>query len=212
MIARRLDGLVGRRFGRWLVQSVKSHGSNGYLHCLCDCGAQRAVRVGRLESAESRSCGCLAAEEFASRNTKHGHRPKGEWKATYKCWQSMRERCLNPKSTSWPRYGGRGITICERWNDFTNFLADMGERPQGTSIDRIDNSRGYEPINCRWATNTEQQNNRSINRIVEFRGERLTLAQWGARTGIAPNTIKERLRHGWSEERALTESVNRRGA
>lgn len=211
MIARRLSGLVGHRFGRWLVRAVQSHGSQGYLSCMCDCGTDRAVRVNRLEGGTSRSCGCLAAEEFTVRQTKHGWRPKGKWNATYKAWQSMRERCLNSKNRAWLRYGGRGIKVCERWTMFANFLADMGDRPAGRSLDRINNDGDYEPGNCRWATNTEQQNNRAVNRTLTLNGMSKTIARWAKDTGIGYTTIMERLRRGWSVKRALTEPVRSGG-
>ena len=115
----------------------------------------------------------------------------------------MKKRCLNPRHANFKDYGGRGITICERWMIFENFLADMGERPDGMSLDRIDNNIGYLPENCRWTTVLEQNNNRRGNTILRFGGRALTISQWSVETGIKDCTISERLRHGWSVERTL---------
>jgi hypothetical protein len=117
----------------------------------------------------------------------------------------MKNRCLNPNDEKWHHYGGRGITIDPPWLDFSVFLRDMGTRPEGTSIDRIDNSKGYSKANCRWATCKEQCNNRRSNRVIEFNGERLTQMQWSERTGLPVTTIMNRLgRLKWSVERTLT--------
>lgn len=126
----------------------------------------------------------------------------------YKAWWTMRERCSSPTSQKWHLYGARGIRVCERWRKFVNFLADMGERPSPMhTIDRIDPNGNYEPSNCRWATQTEQQRNRRNNFIVEFNGERMCIAEWAERTGIKQGTLGYRIRSGWSIERALTEPV-----
>ena len=119
----------------------------------------------------------------------------------------MRQRCENPGSTQWPHYGGRGITVCARWQDFANFFADMGERPANCTLDRIDNDGPYSPENCRWATQKEQTNNRRRNRMITFGGETKTLQQWAERTGINHSTILMRFKLGWPVERALTTPV-----
>lgn len=118
----------------------------------------------------------------------------------------MRQRCENPESTQWPHYGGRGIKVCERWASFENFLADMGEKPTDKrTLDRLDNAKGYEPGNCRWATAKEQMNNQRRNRLITYNGRTQTMAQWSAETGIKPHTILARLSHyGWTVERTLT--------
>ena len=114
---------------------------------------------------------------------------------TYKSWNSMLSRCSCSSSKWWPYYGGRGITVCDRWRDFENFLADMGPRPSRKwSIDRIDNDGGYEPSNCRWATQLTQQNNRGNNIRIETQGEILTAAQYARTIGVKPNTFHKRLR------------------
>jgi hypothetical protein len=129
----------------------------------------------------------------------------------YKVWQQLRDRCCNVNSQRYNRYGGRGITFCDRWKSFDAFLKDMGTRPGPSySIDRIDNDGHYCPTNCRWATRAEQNRNRSDNVKLSLGGLTLTQAEWSARTGIRPKTIECRLKNGWSVEDALTKPVERR--
>jgi hypothetical protein len=123
---------------------------------------------------------------------------------TWKSWESMRARCEKPACKDWPRYGGRGIRVCERWSSFEAFLADMGARPDGASIDRIDVNGHYEPSNCRWATPTAQARNRRTSVLIEFRGEHLTAVEWAERVGLERKTLEYRIRIGWDTERALT--------
>lgn len=135
-------------------------------------------------------------------STKHGHAGKHRT-ATYFAWQSMLNRCLNPKVESYPRYGGRGIVVCERWRIFSLFLEDMGPVPPGLSLDRIDNDGHYEPRNCRWATAEQQAGNRSNARVIEIGGERLHLAELARRHGLRSDTLKNRLDAGWSVDDAV---------
>ena len=148
--------LTGRQFGRWhviasLPERQRSRGRAFILWlCRCDCGSERIVRGSNLQSGCSKSCGCL--------NAKHGQsRPRSR---AYQCWGNMKSRCFNPRCISYPWYGDRGITVCERWLIFENFYADMGDPPPGMSLDRINNDGNYEPGNCRWATVAEQTANR----------------------------------------------------
>lgn len=129
---------------------------------------------------------------------------------TYGSWRAMVARCTNPKAVGFSRYGALGVSVCERWRDFRAFMADMGERPAGMTLDRIDNAKGYEPGNCRWATRIVQARNRPrINRVLSFQGEELTLAEWAERTGLTSGSIWNRIeRLGWSIERALAEPLH----
>lgn len=142
----------------------------------------------------------------------HGHAKNRQVSAEWKVWQHMKNRCRNPNAPDFNRYGGRGIKVCERWSGprgFENFLADMGERPLRTSLDRIDNEGDYSPDNCRWATILEQANNKRNNAHLTVDGITLTIPEWSRRTGINHNTIRTRLAHGWSAEKIMSTPVGR---
>lgn len=141
-----------------------------------------------------------------TRARKFGQKKHGlSYAPEYRAWQQMRLRCTDPKHHAWPSYGGRGITVCQRWLDsVADFIADMGPKPSPKhELDRIDNDRGYEPSNCRWATRKENDRNRRSNRILELGGERKTLAEWCERFGMRGDTVSWRLKIGWTVEQAL---------
>jgi len=125
----------------------------------------------------------------------------------YAAWRAMRQRCMNHKHRFYHRYGGRGIVVCERWDSFDNFLADMGPRPDGASLERENNDGPYAPGNCVWATHATQCRNRSSSRVIEYDGMSLCLQEWADRLGLNKRTLRERLERGWSVERALTEPL-----
>ena len=123
----------------------------------------------------------------------------------YNSWGSMKRRCLNQNSEVYARYGGRGISVCPRWDDYGNFVEDMGRRPgPGYSIDRIDNDGDYEPSNCRWATRQEQARNNSQNRLLTYDGRTMSASTWAEALGINPGTLRRRVQRGWTDEQALT--------
>ena len=160
--------MIGQRFGRWVVVSYHGFvGNRRRWNCICDCGTQKAVDQYNLRKSLSMSCGCL--EKDRPHAVIHGQTGKGRKRGPeHACWSGMKARCTNPKSVSWPRYGGRGVKVCDRWmNSFVDFLADIGRRPSAQhSLDRHpDNVGNYEPGNVRWATAKEQKANTSRQQI-----------------------------------------------
>jgi len=189
----RLD-LTGKFFGNWFVIEKGDLGPGGevYWKCRCSCGTEREVRASGLNGGRSRDCGCKRGKHRMSKSK------------TYKSWDSMRQRCNNQNAPDYARYGGRGIKVCKRWQkSFQNFLADMGERPEGKTLDRIDNSKGYKPDNCRWSTPTEQQENRRNTPKVECNGKTVLLSSLSASSGIPVKILLWRLQNKWNLNRAL---------
>jgi len=139
----------------------------------------------------------------------HGHAKHGSQHPLYKVWVAMHQRCSNQNNKHFHRYGGRGIKVCARWNDFRHFIADMGERPDGGELERINNDGPYEPSNCRWATRKQQLLNTSRNHFVLWQGKRQTLREWADELGMNYRTLCARIRKGWEAERALTRPASR---
>ena len=180
----------------------------------CECGNKTIIYTCRVRSGHSKSCGCLVADNPGGPK-KHGQAPK--WikgrKSTkaYIAWNAMHRRCTsNEEYHAFKDYSGRGIKVCERWKSFENFFEDMGKSPQGTSLDRIDNNGDYEKSNCRWADSKTQQRNTRANVYLTFRGETLIVLDWAHKIGISVNTLRSRLKMGWSTDRALTEPARKK--
>ena len=183
--------LLGQKFGRLTVigENGRSKSRSILWECKCICGKIVSVRADSLRNGATKSCGCLQRQQNPFISITHG-RYKSR---IYKAWTAMKQRCNNPKSTNYPNYGGRGIKICEQWSKFENFLADMGERPEGMSIERIDNSLGYFPENCCWATRKEQNRNSRHNHLVTYQGETKCLVEWAEDLEIKYDVLRYRL-------------------
>ena len=167
--------------------------------CECECGNCKLIRGTFLRLGQTTSCGCLQRELIRERKTKHGHTKFGGYVSpTYKSWTNMRRRCRE-----FYNYTSKGIVVCERWNSYENFLSDMGERPKGMTLDRIDNTKGYYKDNCRWATPREQANNQSNNARLEYKGETHTLAEWSRLLGISYEVIKSRYKRRMPVDKVL---------
>jgi hypothetical protein len=165
--------------------------------CVCPCGQSFETDASSILQDKRKSCGCRKSGRGWKKPNAKTERPE------YTSWSSMVERCTNPKATDFHRYGGRGITVCSRWNSFENFLADMGERPPGTSIGRIKNNIGYEPGNCRWETPTQQSRNTIRTRFFTIDGIYACITEHCERIGISKSTVANRLRAGLTAEEAF---------
>lgn len=197
--------LTGQKFGRLVVltrSGIKKRGGTTTVLwlCRCDCGKEKIVAGVDLRKGSTKSCGCLR-DEVRKQPKTHGKAGSPE----HRSWANMLQRCFNPKREKYRHYGGRNISVCERWLKFENFLEDMGERPGPEySLDRIDVDGDYSPDNCKWSTPEEQMSNTHRTRKVEYQGEEYTIAQLARVTGVKPRTLYWRIDHGWTIEKAAT--------
>jgi len=202
--------ITGMKFGRLTVSKHIGRGSkksrNHFWLCLCDCGASVSVNGSCLRRGATKSCGCYqkdVARAAGDRTKTHGKTKT----TTYNVWTSMVQRCNNENAKDYPRYGAIGITVCEEWHTFENFLRDMGERPSGMSLDRINNNSGYSKANCRWTDAKTQQRNKRNTSMLTHNGESMTLQDWAERIGMNPITLADRIYKGWSVGDAITKPV-----
>jgi hypothetical protein len=197
----RLIDRIGQRYDRLMVvaraPNANERDTNARWNCKCDCGRMVIAYGQDLARGKVKSCGCLNAERIF----KHGKSRT----LTYGVWKQLFQRCENPNSPSYKNYGGRGITVDPAWRDFATFVADMGDCPEGLSIERIDNNGPYRKGNCKWATPKAQRNNTRRNRRLTAFGREQTLMQWVEEFNVPWNRVRTRLRYGWTLERALTE-------
>ena len=191
---------IGARFERLIVLADLGTPQRRRLaRVRCDCGVEKTVDWPHLKYGKIKSCGCLLPDVLDARNRTHGQAHT----RTYKIWSGMLQRSMNvnPKRASGMSY--KHVTVCARWRSFDNFLADMGEAPDGKSIDRRDGLRGYEPSNCRWATTREQRENAATARLLSFQGQTMTIGAWTRCLGLSPSTLYWRINRGWPLERAF---------
>ena len=194
--------LTGQRFGRLVVigRSRETRTQGVYWDCICDCGTKKVIIGSSLRGGVTKSCGCIVVENC----TAHGLNKLPE----ASIYRGMKRRCLNPSSHGFKYYGGRGIKICDRWlgpEGLKHFILDMGPRPVGYEIDRINNNGDYEPENCRWVTPSENGRNKRNNASIIYNGETRCITEWAEILGMNHNTLFNRLNTlGWSPEKAFT--------
>jgi len=169
--------------------------------CKCDCGNYKIISSQSLRRGVI-SCGCATNEARKRRATHNKTNTK-----TYRIWSNMIQRCSNPKNTKYARYGARGITVCDSWNKFSEFLNDMGECPNGMQIDRINNDGNYTKENCQWADVITQARNRSNNKIIEMNGSKKTMIEWCEELKISPVAVRMRIHRGWNPVESLTRKL-----
>ena len=197
--------ITGIKFGKLtpLYVSGKSKSREYIWHCICDCGNETDVVGSSLRNGNTKSCGCLIYNGHPMNSTTHGMSKE----RIYHIWKSMKQRCINPKNISYKNYGGRNITVCDEWkNDFMTFYnwAINNGYKNNLSIERIDVNGNYCPENCCWVTFFEQQSNKTNNKYIEYNGDTYTLAQLSRKFNIDSETLRKRLKSGWSLEDALT--------
>lgn len=213
-----IETMMGRKFHRW---TIISHAGFKYysgqrrhmVNVRCECGNESEVLYESLTRANnpSKSCGCLKSESTAKRNTASTTHGKS-CHELYGVWLKMVRRCTNPRDAAYKDYGARGITVCDSWGaSVESFIIDMGERPPGTSLDRIDNDQGYNPDNCRWSSRVEQANNRRCSVKYSCNGETLGLSEMSGIYGIPVRVLRNRIVNlGWTPERAVAQDVRSR--
>lgn len=210
-----MNDLTGQRFGRLLVlnREGSDRNKNALWRCRCDCGTEKVVCGRDLKNGDTKSCGCLHRESVKQTMTTHGLSKT----RLYRVWAGMKNRCYNQHCDNYQYYGAKGVTMCDEWrNSFSSFKDwaiengyDDTQPAQGCTIDRIDNTLGYTPANCRWANHIEQCNNQGSNKILTFNGKSMTIADWAREIGIKYTTLRARIRNGMTVEDALSLPVRR---
>lgn len=190
--------LAGKTLGRLTaIEYIKP----SKWSCLCSCGNSVVVPAHNLLNGTAKSCGCIRTEKLVERRKSHGMTNT----PTYIAWCNMKQRCYKPDWAGYKNYGARGITVCDRWTDsFENFLADMGVRPDGFSLDRVDSNGNYDLDNCRWVDWSTQMNNQRKTVLMTKDGITLSRSQWARKLGIKVDLIRARQKSGMTDEEALT--------
>lgn len=214
----RFRDLSGQKFGRLIVTAYAGRPKVEHAwSCTCSCGKSLVVAAGSLTGGNTQSCGCLRRDRQRAKVAIHGHCRNYQLSTEYRIYHRMRDRCEKKRHHKYPSYGGRGIKVCERWRlgdgtltGFQCFIADMGTRPAGLSIDRIDNDGDYAPDNCRWASRSEQQRNRSNSVFIRYGQEVVSLRDALDRAGLSYNSIRRYLASGLDHQSAVDRAIVRR--
>lgn len=204
------EDYLGKKFGRITITRVYTERQKVRVHGSCDCGNTWKGVLTTLIKGRIQSCGCLIGESTKARFTKHGQTVGGLTRE-YKAWQAMMRRCYDEQHKDYEHYRSRGITVCEEWrNDAGRFVSDMGECPEGYTLDRIDNDGPYASWNCRWATRLTQSRNSSQVKLLTFNGMTKPMSQWAEELGLSYYVLRTRIHNlGWDVARALTEPVRK---
>lgn len=205
----RFDNIEGRRYGRLLVleRAEAQYGLTTWL-CRCDCGNETVVTACNLKKGHTKSCGCYRRDLPTKHGEASGHRKTKE----YVAWTHAKARCHNPKHPYYQWYGARGISMCPEWReDYSKFLADMGPRPEGCSLDRVNNDGNYEPGNCRWVSMKEQSRNKRSNIVITFEGQEMIASDWEKKFGVRKDYISKRLRNGMNMKDIVIEILKTSG-
>jgi hypothetical protein len=193
--------MVGKKYNMLTVMLDVgySHGQQSYL-CSCDCGNKLVIAGQRIRNGQSKSCGCLARKQTSQRHKTHGLSKTPE----YRAWAKIKMRCTNPNDPNFYRYGGRGVGMCDEWyNSFEQFYKDLGKRPNGMSLDRIDNNQGYSKDNCRWATPQQQAANRELSIVIDYDGKSMCLKEWSRHINRPYTTMLSHYKKGYSINQIL---------
>ena len=208
--------LSGKRFGFLTAIRLTDNyiAGKGKWLCQCDCGNHTEVFSTNLTRLHTKSCGCHKKANYKTMNLKHGATAgrmgdKNSYPSSYKIWCSMKQRCYDQNLPQYKFYGARGISVCERWHDYANFIADMGEPPAEMSLDRIDNNGDYSPENCRWTDWKTQQRNKRNAHLITYQGETKSLAEWADHLGISRGKLHNRIFRGWDVHRAFTQTYRK---
>lgn len=195
--------LTGQVFGRLTAVSKIQQPGKAQWRCICICGVAVVAKASPLQQGFTKSCGCLGKEAGEAMRVKVEDLSKSCYGKTYRSWGMMMQRCYNPNATGYEYYGARGIGVSPEWRVFSKFLADIGERPEGTSLDRLDTNGGYSRDNCKWSTRAEQARNKRSNVKIACRGLTVCLKDAAKLAGVPYHTAKARLYNGHSVEDAL---------